>query len=98
MPGGNPGHLNLGTPGGARTDRADRTARQPGMIVSDNGTEFTSKEIQMKKPSVKPTESNCPACNGTGYPVVMQLTPGRKIYPAPCKKCGGKGRISEAAK
>ncbi len=52
----------------------------------------------MKKPSVKPTESNCPACNGTGYPVVMQLTPGRKIYPAPCKKCGGKGRISEAAK
>jgi len=69
---------------------------KPGMIVSDNGTEFTSKEIQMKKPSVKPTESNCPACNGTGYPVVMQLTPGRKIYPAPCKKCGGKGRISEA--
>jgi DnaJ-class molecular chaperone len=55
-------------------------------------------EIQMKKPSVKPTESNCPACNGTGYPVVMQLTPGRKIYPAPSKKCDGKGRISEAAK
>src|SRR5713226_626524 len=26
---------------------------KPGMIVSDNGTEFTSKEIQMKKPSVK---------------------------------------------
>ncbi len=46
----------------------------------------------------KVTETKCPACNGTGYPVVMQpVRPGRKIYPAPCKKCGGKGRITEAA-
>jgi len=42
----------------------------------------------------KETETNCPACNGTGYPVVLQpVQPGRKIYPAKCKKCGGKGRI-----
>jgi hypothetical protein len=33
-------------------------------------------------------------CNGTGYPVLMQpVRPGRKIYPAPSKKCGGKGGI-----
>jgi hypothetical protein len=25
------------------------------------------------------------------------VQPGRKIYTAPCKKCGGKGRIKEAA-
>ncbi len=47
----------------------------------------------------KASETKCPACNGTGYPVVMQpVQPGRKIYPAPCKKCGGKGRITEPAK
>jgi hypothetical protein len=53
----------------------------------------------MRKPSKKPTESKCPACNGTGYPVVMQpMQPGRKIYRAPCKKCGGKGRTTEPAR
>jgi hypothetical protein len=52
----------------------------------------------MPKPPANPNEQECPACNGTGYPVVMQpVRPGRKIYPAPCKKCGGKGRIKEAA-
>ncbi len=52
----------------------------------------------MKKPPAKPTEHKCPACNGTGYPVVMQpVQPGRKIYPAPFKECGGKGRITKAA-
>jgi DnaJ-class molecular chaperone len=56
------------------------------------------RRFQMKKPPTKPTESKCPACNGTGYPVVIQpVQPGRKIYPAPCKKCGGKGRLTEAA-
>jgi DnaJ-class molecular chaperone len=53
----------------------------------------------MRKPPANPNEQECPACNGTGYPVVMQpVRPGRKIYPAPCKKCGGKGRIPEDAR
>jgi DnaJ-class molecular chaperone len=52
----------------------------------------------MKEPAANPTEHKCPACNGTGYPVVTQpVQLGRKIYPAPCKECGGKGRIKEAA-
>jgi DnaJ-class molecular chaperone len=52
----------------------------------------------MKEPAAKPTEHKCPACNGTGYRVVTQpAQPNRKIYPAPCKECGGKGRITEAA-
>jgi len=52
---------------------------------------------QMKKPSVKPTEHECPACNGTGFPKVMQpVQPGRKIYPVQCNTCSGKGRITEA--
>jgi DnaJ-class molecular chaperone len=57
-----------------------------------------SEKGQMKKPSVKPTEHECPACNGTGFPVVMQpVQPDRKIYPVQCVSCSGKGRITEAA-
>jgi DnaJ-class molecular chaperone len=42
-------------------------------------------------------EIKCDACNGTGFPTVMQpVQPGKKIYPAPCRKCGGKGRIKKA--
>lgn len=41
------------------------------------------------------TEINCPACDGTGFPLVPQpQQAGRKIYPAPCPQCLGKGRIS----
>jgi hypothetical protein len=34
--------------------------------------------------------------NGTGFPPVRQPEPGRRIYPAPCRQCGGKGRGSRA--
>jgi len=38
-------------------------------------------------------EYQCPACHGTGFPPAKQpIQPGRKIYPAPCRKCGGKGK------
>jgi DnaJ-class molecular chaperone len=53
----------------------------------------------MKKRSAKPAERKCPACKGTGYPVVVQpVKPGRRIYPVRCKNCGGKGRIPATAK
>jgi transcription elongation factor Elf1 len=52
----------------------------------------------MRKPSVKPTEHKCPACNGTGFPMVMQpVKPSSRIYPVQCKNCGGKGRIAATA-
>ncbi|WP_375787130.1 hypothetical protein ACE10Z_06075 [Bradyrhizobium sp. Pha-3] len=42
-------------------------------------------------------EEKCDACKGTGFPEVKQPgEPGRKIYPEPCKQCGGKGRIRKA--
>ena len=45
-------------------------------------------------PKIK--EHVCEACNGTGFPVVMQpVEPGHKIYPVKCKACGGKGRITD---
>jgi DnaJ-class molecular chaperone len=46
----------------------------------------------MKGSKIK--EHVCPACNGTGYPVVKQ--PGRKIYPLKCKSCDGKGKVTDA--
>jgi DnaJ-class molecular chaperone len=43
-------------------------------------------------------EIDCDACDGTGFPAVAQpVQPGRRVYPAPCKKCGGKGRLKAGA-
>ena len=50
----------------------------------------------MKKPREVPVEVICSACDGTGFQKVGQSTqPGRKIYPAKCKQCLGKGRINK---
>lgn len=49
----------------------------------------------MKK--AKPIEIRCDACGGTGRPPVRQPGPGRRIYPAPCEKCGGKGSVSPSS-
>lgn len=46
------------------------------------------------KPS---TEVRCDDCNGTGFPPLREPAPGRRIYPPPCKKCGGKGRLPKEA-
>jgi DnaJ-class molecular chaperone len=52
----------------------------------------------MKKSNSDISEQKCPACNGTGFPAVKRLAkPGRKIYPPPCKKCKGMGRIKVVA-
>jgi DnaJ-class molecular chaperone len=49
----------------------------------------------MKGSKIK--EHVCPACNGTGYPVVKQpVQPGRKIYPVKCTACDGKGKVTDA--
>jgi hypothetical protein len=40
-------------------------------------------------------ELSCPACNGTGFPLVTQpVQPGHKIYPIRCNVCDGKGKIA----
>jgi DnaJ-class molecular chaperone len=53
------------------------------------------KAYFMKMPIRRVTEIKCPACDGTGLPKVRQPTePGRRIFPAPCKECLGKGRVS----
>ena len=50
----------------------------------------------MKKPIPRPVERPCPACNGTGAAPVNQPTrPGVRVYPPPCKKCVGKGKIAD---
>jgi DnaJ-class molecular chaperone len=42
-----------------------------------------------------PEEIRCEACNGRGVPAAAKPSPMRRIYPGPCKKCGGKGRIRQ---
>jgi DnaJ-class molecular chaperone len=52
----------------------------------------------MPKRSAKPDEAKCPACKGTGFPAVKQpAEPGRKIYPARCERCDGKGWVEAAS-
>jgi DnaJ-class molecular chaperone len=47
--------------------------------------------------TLKIKEHTCVACNGTGYPAVMQpVLATRKIYPVKCKACDGKGKITDA--
>jgi hypothetical protein len=41
----------------------------------------------------KATEVKCEACDGTGFPKVRR-PPSPRIYPAPCKRCAGKGPSS----
>jgi DnaJ-class molecular chaperone len=54
--------------------------------------------MKRSKPKEVGTEIECPACDGTGFPKVRQPDqPGRKIYPSPCKRCFGKGRIEATA-
>jgi DnaJ-class molecular chaperone len=49
----------------------------------------------MKKTKEAVKEVECPGCDGTGFPTVKKpIQPGKKIYPAPCKQCLGKGRIA----
>jgi DnaJ-class molecular chaperone len=51
----------------------------------------------MTKQSAKATEFKCPACKGTGFPAVKQpAEPDRKIYPARCERCDGKGWVEVA--
>jgi DnaJ-class molecular chaperone len=41
-------------------------------------------------------EIKCEACGGTGVVPVIQPAPaGRRIYPPPCSKCQGKGRVEK---
>jgi DnaJ-class molecular chaperone len=45
----------------------------------------------------KVKEHVCPACSGSGYPVVKQsVQPGCKVYPVKCKSCDGKGKVADA--
>lgn len=50
-----------------------------------------------RRMALKIREHICPACKGTGFPVVMQpLMPGRKIYPVKCTTCDGKGKVKDS--
>ena len=51
----------------------------------------------MRAMTQKIKEHTCPACKGTGFPVVKQpLLATRRIYPVKCVACTGKGKITDA--
>lgn len=51
--------------------------------------------VRYMKPKIK--EHVCPDCQGSGFTAVKQpARPGRRIHPARCKSCDGKGKIADA--
>jgi len=55
-------------------------------------------DLRVTRWTVKVSEKHWPACKGSGLSAVKKpALPGRKIYPGPCKKCGGKGRVAKSA-
>lgn len=71
--------------------------------LSERGLSWDERGRQPRRPerftvTTKIKEHMCEACKGRGFPVVMQpVQPGRKIYPAKCKACDGKGKITDAS-
>jgi hypothetical protein len=51
----------------------------------------------MKKPMLSAREHECPGCQGTGFPPVVEPRPDFRIYPLQCEECLGKGHISDTA-
>jgi len=52
---------------------------------------------KVKQPKTDLIEMKCSACDGKGFPPIKQPAPGRRIYPPPCKTCGGSGHVKKAA-
>jgi DnaJ-class molecular chaperone len=51
----------------------------------------------MKTRVANPNEQRCSARDGMGVLAAVQtVQPGRRIYPPPCVKCDGNGRIPKA--
>jgi hypothetical protein len=90
-----PSYLVTGKPG-VETHENDRRARAGG-VKRQRAPQRRPERLKMKMPPASPVEQTCPACNGAGCHVMTQpVHPGRRIYPARCTECDGKGKITVA--
>jgi DnaJ-class molecular chaperone len=77
-----------------QSEPANRLAQRHGLRRL--GIEEMTRMKKLKSKAA-PAEVKCSACDGTGFQALAQpAQPGRKIYPPPCKRCLGKGRIRSA--
>jgi hypothetical protein len=75
---------------------ACKTRQVPPLLLREGSIQMGLRTRKSDK-AADPAEQVCPACGGTGFPAVKQPAQrGRRIFPMPCKKCGGKGRIAKA--
>jgi hypothetical protein len=75
-----------------RTDKLNRTETRAYVL---SRLKRTVSE-PLKQPTTKAIELKCRTCKGTGFAAVVQpAQPGRRIYPARCMKCQGKGRTDQ---
>lgn len=74
----------------------DTCGGRPVLNDEANSVSRSSETNFMKRPKPKRAvaEVECSACEGTGFqPVKQPAQPGRKIFPARCQQCSGKGRL-----
>ena len=78
----------------AHLDKPDNSRHQRALIMMIRRTYGRIEELAPEGGAIdEATEVRCDACNGLGFPSVKQpATAGRRIYPAPCNKCLGRGR------
>ncbi len=84
-----------------RAHRSVRCKTGPSGLLAEHGVQQKWNALSLASPKSAryslEIEINCDACNGTGCPTIWQpVQHGRKIYPAPCKKYGVKGRLTKA--
>ena len=93
--------LTPGRPGGTGMT-APANPPWLGSFGLDAGGAARKEAAQLRRPerldmTPKIKEHTCVACNGTGFPLVLQpVQPGRKIFPVKCEACAGKGKITDA--
>jgi hypothetical protein len=79
----------------AHLDKPDNARHQRDIIRMISRTYGRIEQLAPKSGAIDTaTEVRCDACDGLGFPSVKQpAAAGRQIYPEPCKKCDGKGRL-----
>jgi hypothetical protein len=79
--------------------RASRIIERAVTLPCDTASPRGLSGRGMKKPKDVKAKMRRPKWSariaGTGYPPVQTVAPGRRIYPGPCKRCGGKGRLTK---
>ena len=77
--------------------KVERLAREAEIRRTTDRSARRADATERAMRSAVPVEEKCQACDGAAYQAVKQPSqPNHRIFPSPCKECGGKGRITKS--